>query len=398
MGLFTPVWMSRDVLKEDKAVKSVMKMSRQDQLSEAAIHAPLLAVRLAAVKKLTDQKALCEVAEAAGEADDADSQDVRRAAEDKISDQVFLKRLALNPRCTGPGIVGKLTDQNLLEKFAREEDWQKAVPGADIMQNRNSEIQCAAIRALKSQDVLKTLFSESADPHVRLAAAERISDASFLRQAAYHDKDPQVRLSAAKKLSLADVISEVSFILQIERLKNVPKEESHKIDRTEIDAISDSSALLDIYLHARSPWIRSAAQDRWLKLQPGQQELVQLFLQNGISVYDKEKIVPMIRKNGLAEILQTMEIHSGEDERTALLVLEQLKSFREILFEIYEDTEKNFFIREEAWKLLVRHHRKYLAEKGLKDEADKTAADQRTSDLAWRKHLDDVSDAMEQHL
>lgn len=396
MGLFTPIWMSEDVLKEEKAVNSVAKLSNRDQLLKAALQAPLSAVRLAAVEKLTDQKALYEIAEATGSSENTGDRDVCRAARARISDQNLLERLALNPKLSTPDIVGKLTDQSLLERFASEEDWHELYPGAGVMQNRNSAIQCAAIRNLKSQDVLKKLFSESADHLVRLAAAERISDESFLQEAAYQDKDPQVRLSAAKKLGLTDVIREVNVILQAERLKNVPKEESHTISRAEIDAISDKPALLDIFLHARSPWIRTAAQERWMNLQPTQQELVQLLRQNSLSVYDRGKIIPMIRKNGLTELIQTMNIHSDDDERTALLVLDQLKSFREILFELFEDTGNPSFIREAAWKLLVRHHRKYLADKGLKEEADQTAAELRASDQAWRNHLDDVSDAMEQ--
>ena len=122
-----------------------------------------------------------------------------------------------------------------------------------------------------------------------------------MHEAAYQDKDPQVRLIAAEKLGLTDVISEVNFILQVERLKKVPKEKSNTIEKAEIEAISDKSALIDIYLHARSPWIRSVAQKQWIKLQPTQQELVQLLLQNNLSTYDKKIIVPMIRKNGLVE-------------------------------------------------------------------------------------------------
>ena len=127
------------------------------------------------------------------------------------------------------------------------------------MKNRNSAIQCAAISKLQSQDLLKKIFFESADNYVRLAAVEGILDQEVLHEAAYQDKDPQVRLVAAEKLELTDVISEVNLILQVERLKNVPKEKSNTIEKAEIEAISDKSVLIDIYLHARSPWICSVA-------------------------------------------------------------------------------------------------------------------------------------------
>lgn len=397
MGLFTPIWMTNDILKEEKAIKRVEKMSRQDQLREVALNAPRRAVRLAAVERLTDQNALYEIIEATMGSENTNDWDVCRAARDKISDQMLLERLALNPKLSTPGIVKKLINQSLLEKFAMEEDWHELYPGAGVMSNRNSAIQCAAISKLQSQDILKKIFFESADNHVRLASVKGIIDQEVLHEAAYQDKDPQVRLIAAEKLGLTDVISEVNFILQVESLKKVPKEKSNTIEKAEIEAISDKSALIDIYLHARSPWIRSVAQKQWIKLQPTQQELVQLLLQNNLSTYNKRIIVPMIRKNGLVEIIQNIEIRSDDDERTVLLVLERIKSFREILLEIYEDTGKNSFIREEAWTLLVKHHRKYLAEKGMKEEADKTAAYLRESEKAWKKHLDEVSDAIEQY-
>ncbi|MBR0372983.1 MAG: hypothetical protein IJH91_00450 [Mogibacterium sp.] len=362
MGLFTPAWMTDDILKEDKAIKSVAKMSRQDELLEVALHAPRVAVRLAAVERLTDQNALFSLTK------DSDWK-VSHKAIDMITNQTLLEKLAAE-RPT-PEIVGRLTSQSLLEKYALEENWQEPYPGADELMNRNTEVQCAAIRNLNSRDVLEKLCFGSTDNRVRLAAAE--------------------------KLGRTDIINEVRFILQVENLKNAPKGTQYKIARREIEAISDKSILVDLYLHARNLEIRELAQERWLKLQPTQQELVQLLLENHISTYDKQKYIPMIRKAGLIELLQKIDVRSDDDERTVLLALDRLKSFRDELLEFYSDPGANAFLREQAWTLLVKHHRKYLAEQGLKEDADRTAAELRASDEAWRKHLNDVSDAMERY-
>lgn len=47
------------------------------------------------------------------------------------------------------------------------------------------------------------------------------------------------------------------------------------------------------------------------------------------------------------------------------------------------------------WTFLVNHHRKFLSDKGLKEEADRTAAYLKSSDEVWRKYLNDASEAIE---
>ena len=362
MGLFKPAWMTDDILKEEKAIKSVAKMSRQEELLEVALNAPRAKVRLAAVESLTDQNALFSLTK-------SDDWNVSHKAIERITDQVLLEKLA-SERPT-PDLVGRLTNQRLLEKYALEEDWKELYPGAGEMENRNSTIQCAAIRNLNSKTVLEKLCYESADNRVRLAAAE--------------------------KLGLTDVINEVTSILQLENLKSIPYNKQYKNAKWEIEAISDKPTLLDLYLHAHNLEIRELAQKRWIKLQPTQQELVQLLLEHDISTYNKKQYISMIRKAGLVELIQKTDMHSDDDKVTVRLALDQLKSFREILFEFYSDPETNTYIRKEAWTLLVKHHRKYLSEKGLKEEADRTAEELGVFYENWRKERDEVSDLIERY-
>ena len=63
MGLFsfTPAWMKDDPKSEKKALEALAKLDSQSELAKIALEAPRHQVRLAAVKKLTDQDALAHI-------------------------------------------------------------------------------------------------------------------------------------------------------------------------------------------------------------------------------------------------------------------------------------------------------------------------------------------------
>ena len=55
MGLFDPIWKTKNKARQDRAVKSVKKITDSDKLKEIAMDAPLCLVRQAAVDMLTEQ-------------------------------------------------------------------------------------------------------------------------------------------------------------------------------------------------------------------------------------------------------------------------------------------------------------------------------------------------------
>ena len=58
MGLFSPVWMTKNVKKKEKAIESVKKITDQDELYKIAREAPLDDVRVAASMLIDDQSKL----------------------------------------------------------------------------------------------------------------------------------------------------------------------------------------------------------------------------------------------------------------------------------------------------------------------------------------------------
>ena len=69
------------------------------------------------------------------------------------------------------------------------------------------------------------------------------------------------------------------------------------------------------------------------------------------------------------------------------------------LFEIhrlYKDTAKTA-ISNEAWGYLVRHHMEYLSAKGLKEEAEKTAAGLAARDEEVQRMHDHFADQFAKH-
>lgn len=62
MGLFTPIWMTRNIKKQDKAIDAVKKIKDQDMLYKIACDAPLDDVRVAATMQITDQGMLEKLA------------------------------------------------------------------------------------------------------------------------------------------------------------------------------------------------------------------------------------------------------------------------------------------------------------------------------------------------
>ncbi len=58
MGLFSPVWMTKNVKKKEKAIEAVKKITDQDELYKIAREAPLDDVRVAASMLIDDQSKL----------------------------------------------------------------------------------------------------------------------------------------------------------------------------------------------------------------------------------------------------------------------------------------------------------------------------------------------------
>ena len=122
MGLFKPAWQSDN---EAKALAAVSKETDQGILAEIAKTAPVISVRIAAVKKLTDIPTL------AGIAKSNDYPNVTQGAEERqkmlveqITDQSTLASIAMsdNEWYVRVAAVKKITDKSILADIAKNSD------------------------------------------------------------------------------------------------------------------------------------------------------------------------------------------------------------------------------------------------------------------------------------
>ena len=133
MSFFSPIWMTTDPKKADRAIKKVNSISQQQQLEEIALHAPLEDVRLAAVSKLTDQNALFAVV--TGDS----SEKIRSLAVAKIHSQELLGKIVGSGDEKLPRLAAldRITDRHLLERFALEEGREKSYNMMPILFQKN---------------------------------------------------------------------------------------------------------------------------------------------------------------------------------------------------------------------------------------------------------------------
>ena len=389
MSFFSPIWMTTDPKKADRAIKKVNSISQQQQLEEIALHAPLEDVRLAAVSKLTDQNALFSVV--TGDS----SEKIRSLAVAKIHSQELLGRIAGSDDGKLPRLAAldRITDQRLLERFALEEGREKSY-------NTNKMIQCAAIRKLQSPELSGKVFLTCTDAFVRLAAMEFITDQTLLNNAADGEEPMEIRIKAAELLGRKELVLALTIKRMAERLKKAPNTRGYANYKAEIKTISEPSLLVDLCENAKCYDIRQAALEQLLTLNLAEQELIGIITESKIYSGDKEKILKQVTSDqGILSLLERIAIETTDNQHLAGLAVYQMKNMPDTLFEIYrlyQDTAKEA-LSEEAWEYLVRHHGEYLSGHGLNEEAEKTAALLAARDEEARRMLDCFADQFAKH-
>jgi len=389
MSFFSPIWMTTDPKKADRAIKKVNSISQQQQLEEIALHAPLEDVRLAAVSKLTDQNALFAVV--TGDS----SEKIRSLAVAKIHSQELLGRIAGSDDGKLPRLAAldRITDQRLLERFALEEGREKSY-------NTNKMIQCAAIRKLQSPELSGKVFLTCTDAFVRRAAMEFITDQTLLNNAADGEEPMEIRIKAAELLGRKELVLALTIKRTAERLKKAPNTRRYANYKAEIKTISKPSLLVDLCENAECYDIRQAALEHLLTLNLAEQELIGIITESKIYSSDKEEILKQVTSDqGILSLLERIAIKTTDNRRLAKLAVYQMKNMPDTLFEIhrlYKDTEKTA-ISNEAWEYLVRYHMEYLSAKGLKEEAEKTATLLAAQYEEARRRLDHFADQFAKH-
>jgi len=366
MSIFSPIWMTSNPAKAEQAKKKIAGISQQEQLAEIAGNAPLDDVRLAAVSKLTDENALFAVA--TGDS----SEKIRGLAVARLHSQELLGKIVGSGDEKLPRLAAldRITDRHLLERFALEEGREKSY-------NMNRMIQCAAIRKLQSPELSGKVFLTCTDVFVRLAAMEFITDQTLLNNALDGEEPMEIRIKAAELLGRKELVLALTIKRTAEQMKKAPNTRGYANYKEEIKRIVEPSLLVDLCENAECYDIRQAALEHLLALNLAEQELIGIIIESKIHSGDKEKILKQITSDqGILSLLERIAIKTTDNQRLAGLAVYQKKNMPDTLFEIhrlYKDTEKTA-ISNEAWEYLVRHHMEYLSAKGLKEEAEKTAA------------------------
>jgi hypothetical protein len=138
MGLFTPAWKSKN---EEKAIRSVKKMTDQKKLVQIIRESGNWRLRKAAVENLSDQTLLASVAIHDPE------EYVRKAAVEKITDQTQLAHIAINDK-----------DRNVRETAVKNEYFvdQKALARI-VKSESNFNVRNAAVEKLFDPNELKNV-------------------------------------------------------------------------------------------------------------------------------------------------------------------------------------------------------------------------------------------------
>lgn len=190
MGLFKPAWMSRN---HSKAWDAAEKVSDSAELERIMNEAPSDNARRAALRKITDQSVLARAAkndeskfvrEAARERlmsiqeDERVADEIKRKEQiERINDQNELAEIAINSKANRVRLaaVEKLTDSLLLADIVRK-CWHE---------NLDAEIRAAVIMRIKDQAVLAELaldYCKDNAVYVYNEIVEAISEQPILEQ------------------------------------------------------------------------------------------------------------------------------------------------------------------------------------------------------------------------
>jgi hypothetical protein len=172
------------------------KVTDQTLLKTIVQKSPDMQVRLAAVDTLTDQKALGELSREFMNPSregfrNSDIVGIRVAVVGKLTDQTILQQIALQDLLDElrPIAIARITDQNFLSKIARSE-------------KEDNDIRVAAVSALTDQGRLEEIASvQKISMNVRVAAVAKLNDSPRLREWAAKAPEAAIRQAAVMRIS-----------------------------------------------------------------------------------------------------------------------------------------------------------------------------------------------------
>ncbi len=195
MGLFTPVWKKNDSKSEQKAIELIAKKEDQGELSRIATEAPSLAVRLAAVKKLTDQNTLAQIV--------VSSATLAPEALNRITDNAALRYIISADELTSHRIAAAA-------KLEDHETGQKII-GDAARNDKEEAVRIQAVQLLDNQEILADIAStEKKSIQVMSAAVRQVTDPALLAKIAGKGSHGHARSFALSRISDPKLKEEVA--------------------------------------------------------------------------------------------------------------------------------------------------------------------------------------------
>ena len=210
--------------------------------------------------RLTDQALIAKVAK------NAKSDDVRESALRKLTDQLLLADIAKNDEDwdVREAAVQRLDNQTDLADIARTDYWhgvrEAAVSRiedidvlADIAGNDKeySVRHQAAIRRSLLVEMSKPDAHHHADPEVRLASVEKLTDQALLADIAINDNHYSVRRAAVRKLVELTLAAEIA------------RHDDHwEVRETALQKLTDQSVIIEIAKNDKVSNVRKAAVEK----------------------------------------------------------------------------------------------------------------------------------------
>ncbi|MBQ9325185.1 MAG: hypothetical protein IJ246_05385 [Clostridia bacterium] len=209
MGIFGPVWKTKNERKEDKAVASLQKITDSGKLNRIVLSAPLPAVRRAAVRRLK--------VVTGGELpfDAKESLNILLRLEDRdYSRELDWYRGALYERLSGDDDFAKavLKAKDPIVRSGAIYRMQDAKRLAILAERQELplDLKTKAVEQIRDEDALEKLAVNDAFPaSLRAAAVKRIKNQSLLSGIVWSKSDRDLRLAALMNLAGRDELERV---------------------------------------------------------------------------------------------------------------------------------------------------------------------------------------------
>lgn len=218
MNLFRPKWKNSKVKVRLKAVKN---LTDQDLLFNIATNDEASNVRVAAIERIADQNSLAEIAKHV----DWTLEYIKEHPGDYYQDfvRIGIENRKQRDHDMRMAAVKKISEQKLLDEIYRKipySDVQKVVVEKSTNQallyhiayndDNDSSVRLAAVEKMTDQKYLTEIAKHNENPDLREIAARKVTDQALLAEIAIEDNSVDIRLDAINKITNQDLLFRIA--------------------------------------------------------------------------------------------------------------------------------------------------------------------------------------------